>query len=357
MANKIAILGSIYTLLTEFKIMNDDEFLKFYEKNPIISVKNNLTIEDLKKGNVYHTVGYQSIPNEIKSKIEQSTFSGFCNKYSDLLNIYWVPYGNASFGGYANRDKNTIVIVYESPQGKQRKPSMNSIELSTEIIVHELKHKVDMLELREYSASHPDHKFPFFYVPSLITERNAYLTGLWLCDEFPAKTPEIIKRKKILKELLAKANLLLGLPEDNEDYLHPPYEGIDLHSVALQIDPATISWLPLKVVKTILNTLDKLGYNQEEKKWLFERCMLIAAGKPIDLGYVKAGRRDLLVDFLGKLIGVEKTKTGGFLTLGFLEVFTNIKKNIKDPSGKTIVSLHLLLALLGHHLKKQESKK
>jgi hypothetical protein len=222
---------------------------------------------------------------------------------------------------------------------------MRSAESLAGTTVHELRHKINNQELKLYIDKNPDHKLPFGKVPSLITERNAYLDELNFLEALPKKSKEVLAEIKSLREIVSKSNILLGLSENSRDILHPPYAGIDFNSPVLDKHPGG-NGFSLKKIKDISRIIGSLNYSPAEQKWLLDRCYAISAGLKFDLSGLSPGQRYLFIDFLGKIIGRPDLISNGIASPKLKESFARIKAEIKDGSGNTVISAELLFVLL-----------
>lgn len=346
MGGELGILGQILNTVYEMKIIDEEEFGRFGVQNPLIPASRNFSLSDLKKGRVFHTVGYQDIPDEIKKMIEQAGLKVFCEDHKDLLNIYWVPYENTSFLGYATIDKNTIVITYN-------RSNPNKIDLAA-ILVHELTHKVDKEAIRKYRKQNPqDSEFTASTLP-LITERNAYLVIANFLNALKSsqQSGKIQINEEELKYInkvsentelpIKTANFLLGFKDDDHHLLQPPFSEINLFSQILLINPADISFEEWQVLSKVL---DRLGYKDNEKKYLLECGAEIFSGGSFDLNNFTLDYRYLPIDFLGKLINYEKTndrgkiftsKTGGFVNEDLLLIIKGIRQSVQEKLSKIL---------------------
>ncbi|MDD4179655.1 MAG: hypothetical protein PHH14_06400 [Candidatus Margulisbacteria bacterium] len=350
MRTSLAIVSSINNLLLETKLMAAEELDQFFADHPIVPAREGITTRDFKQGGIYHTVGLENIPSEVRAAIAGSPLADFCAQHSDLLNIYWVPKEpSATFGGYAVVvDKNTIVVVYQAA-------NTAGIKMMANVLIHELRHKVDSFELAQYRQANPDYELPFTEVPLMITERNAYIDSLLYYENLPApvkKQKEVAQWLNTYRGRVAKANIMLGLPESDRAMIQPPYTEVDLTSMALDIDPADIL-LNLPEVRLLGRLLDRLGYAGAEKQYLLERCVYIAhGGEKFDLhNDIKIGRRNIFTEFIGRLLGA---KTDGLLTDELAGRMNAFKTEIKEKTPDTMVTPYFLEKLILDYAKKNK---
>jgi hypothetical protein len=342
MENKLAISAKMSRLLIDAKLFREDEIARFFQDNPLVAARSGLSTEDFKTNGVFRTVGYDDLPQEVKAALSASPAGQTVRQHSELLNVYWVPYerSNSGIDGFATYDKSTIVVVYQEPD-----QTLSSREEITTISVHELRHKIDAQELRDYLAKEPDRRLPFKDPPSLITERNAYIEGLNYLEALPARSGKTMKTVKFLSETVSKANLLLGRPEADREMLHPPYAGIDFDSPLIYFNPAD-SVFPAKQIKKIIAKIGSLDYPPKERKWLLETCLLIGAGKVFDAAGVPAGRRNLLIEFFDILMGDSRLISHGMAQPEFLRAIKSLNAAYGLAGRNTEITPPVLYALL-----------
>ncbi|MFH2033223.1 MAG: hypothetical protein ABIJ26_00775, partial [Candidatus Margulisiibacteriota bacterium] len=258
----------------------------------------------------------------------------------DLLSVYWAPHDKRSnVGGFATLDKDTIVVYYDS-----------GLDLAA-TVVHELRHKVDKQQLAAFNKDNPDAR-EWDTIPSLVTEKNAYTFTLKLFEKSPRKSKYVKRAIRHFKEVVSKANLLLGLPENHEEILMPPYEGIRPDSRVSDVDPSSIG-LCYEDMKMIKALIIKMGYNPEEVKCLFENCMSIAAGKPVEMTSVsfRADRRNIFIGFLHKLLFKHKGRSEGYFTKEVAASLMAVNQKInRDILGTDKIDWRFLVALIKNYL-------
>lgn len=344
-SNRIGLLGNIYKLLLESQLLTEKELDQFALDNPIIPPSSGIKITDLNGSQIHRTTGYDGVPKEVQSIIKAAGFEGFCRQNSHLLNVYWVPRDKkAAFAGYATYDKNTVVVTYD-------KINPGQISELGGILMHELRHKKDMEELRQYIKQNPKFREKMSAPPSLITERNAYI-----CKHLFYKNSGTLNSKMAAASIrsIYVSNLLLGLPEDDMSILSPPYNRTNLQSSSLDLHPGTLM-VTQKEIKLLLKVLDYLGYSKQEKGILLIAGIRLFANHPTDLLNYPTDRRDLLIDLVGKLIGNKKTKTNGFNNQFIMNVVMNAKKQYKqDSSSLSSISVYQFLGYLKYFCKKNK---
>ncbi|MFA5104414.1 MAG: hypothetical protein WC527_04495 [Candidatus Margulisiibacteriota bacterium] len=346
---KMMALGAVCSLLSGTAILSEEEMKGINLKHPIIPVSEGLTVKSLEKEVIAHSIGFENLPEEIREQIMKDPDSmEFCRQNADLLNVYWVPQeeSNNIYSGFATYDKNTIFVNYQTPDGN---PAPASTISST--LLHELQHKVDNRVMNQYFVQHLD--FLFDKVPILITERNARLRQLdYLHSLDLTNTPE--EEKKLVIDVAAQrqnefdtAESLLNNPSIKGKYLEPPFAEVDINSYAMYIYPPAFS---ADKRRGISDLLDKMCYSAEEKQWLTERIIGCLDKLPIDLRTISTDRRDLFVDFLGRIIDMsigsspEKSvmsETKGLYGTIFHDILRNLKEAVKTGTKDALDKIKL----------------
>jgi len=251
---------------------------------------------------VFRTIGYNNIPKEIKSLIKAGGLEEVFLQNNDKLNIYWVPFNNTSFAGYAPTDKNSIVITYD-PKNPNR-------VFMAEICVHELSHKLDMFALNNYLKLNPNEisTLPSL-LNSMITERNAYISSTLFISSIinnasalKLNAEEIAfctNRLELENDIINRANLLLGA--NNSTLSSPPYTEIFEKAIYYEkINPAKI--LEYETLKKLIDKIQEFGYNEQETNSIMLNIINITPGNPAIFGIGPNTNNNLLLNFLSKCL-------------------------------------------------------
>ncbi len=305
MSNKLNYLALFSSNLIETDLITEDEWAAFSNENPVIpsckldSIK---TLATKSSNEVFRTIGYNNIPKEIKSLIKAGGLEEVFLQNNDKLNIYWVPFNNTSFAGYAPTDKNSIVITYD-PKNPNR-------VFMAEICVHELSHKLDMFALNNYLKLNPNEisTLPSL-LNSMITERNAYISSTLFISSIinnasalKLNAEEIAfctNRLELENDIINRANLLLGA--NNSTLSSPPYTEIFEKAIYYEkINPAKI--LEYETLKKLIDKIQEFGYNEQETNSIMLNIINITPGNPAIFGIGPNTNNNLLLNFLSKCL-------------------------------------------------------
>ncbi|MFA4966594.1 MAG: hypothetical protein WC624_00020 [Candidatus Margulisiibacteriota bacterium] len=347
MEKRMGVLSLIHRALLESKLFTEGELNKYFSDNPIVPITAKLTSSDLNRGGVYRTVGYESLPSGIRDQFKNAGFADFCRQHPDLQ-IYWAPddASNKAFGGYATFDDNTIVIVYQN-----KRQSTHPAWYLASVISHELQHKIDNRNLLRHISANPSYANVISITPSLITERNAYLTQLRYLSGLPQKTKAVKEYIKYISDIIIKSNILLDIKDlNNRTLIDPPYDASILQAQAIDIHPEINIPLNSSFLINLHDVISILGYDHDENNYLLGSCAQIISGGLLNLADTDRGNRNIIVDFIGKLMGAN---TNGYLTDELLNRIAAIKasadyrkKHTNDKSAAPIISSDFLLSLI-----------
>ncbi len=292
----------------------------------------------MKGTNVYCTIGFENIPKEVRELIKESPFQEFIDKNRkdiDKLQIYWVNYEQeAKFAGYATHDKFKVFVTFNNDFSD----NLNLCEI-TNTYLHELNHKMDDMLLKNYQENNLKEPLPFYYSPSIITEKNSYtysaLFREWFLEKYSnnleSKNREIIKASFDSQIGRVKiANFLLGLDTNNRSIIHPPYTSeIPLNTILKyeNVYPCEISLINIQYLYSIIS---KFGYNNNEKDVILNNLLLFYPKSYYDVTSVRSGYRDLFRDFLMKNWTEGKRNTNGFLNKEFSDTLQYLNDWFKE---------------------------
>ncbi|GEM_PF-3978738 len=304
MAENIGVLSSIYELLLNFGVMNQESLASFSSSHSIVEPKKVSSTAEFSGGGAFHTIGLDNIPQDVLDEISKLPGAReLLEKNKDCLDIYWVPssISNDYFAGLSTADKSTILVVYQDLRDR----SINDSRHLAEVLFHEFSHKLFGLKWSEFCAANQDVKGAA--VPMLLTERYAYLNTLNFWESQPDPDIKMINQSI---ELIRMLNLMLGLKEDaglgkdERSLLPPSFEGIDLSDApySIQIANLSVNGLSSDYLKKLDGLLDTMGYTGAEKRKLFTECMYVFAGRPYDLPSAGMSKGTLFLDFVSKML-------------------------------------------------------
>ncbi|MBI5700603.1 hypothetical protein HZC34_01995 [Candidatus Saganbacteria bacterium] len=336
MENKLRILNQIFRFLLETKVVSNNELDIFIKKNPYAELKIGLEMQNLRSKEVFFTMGYESLPKEVKDAVEKHGFTAFCKDYAALLDIYWVPNDKKTlFLGYTFLGKGPIVLTYKQS---------NFLNKIIDILVHELRHKADNDDFEKYCLANPNYKKPFDDIPIMLTERNADILSLAVCEGIKPRTLALKKEIAEIRRRVEISNVLLGLNPGDRQILKPPYNGIKIEMQSLSIAPSQIP-LEVKDLHAIKSVLINMGYTAKEQGFLIDTCVAVISSGWIDLSTLNVpGQRNIFIDFIEKLVGDKRSK--GYYTDEFESHLAHSKKTINSKVKTPIVTSQELKRLI-----------
>lgn len=346
-AERLAIAGAFRELVVFAEIFTEEEIDQIISENPLFVPKTNLSLQELRNGQVFRTDGYNALPEEIKKIIREIGFEEFIKANADLLQIYWLPADlQTLWAGVAVQfDKKTILLEYEHEENGKIK--MLPIYFIVDTILHELTHKIYAQAVAKYQKENKENSDQ--RVGSLlIHERKAYLMSLKFCQEYIKSLPpgkekkEVEDRIKRLEDIIFMANTILELKENNLDP-DLTLENIRPYSPIYDIQ---IGYLPYtsENIEKFMEALGKFNYSEREKRWLIDE-LFMAVEYPKKTENFAANRRNLLIDFIQRMYSLNDPKRNGFLDLATVQAIETDKRQVNDGLDSRSISGAYLLTL------------
>ncbi|MEI6089211.1 MAG: hypothetical protein WCR42_02050 [bacterium] len=335
----MGIYGSIISLISDLNILDESEAENFFKNITFIESTPKFGIQDIQTNKSFCTIGYKNIPKEIKDILNKSSLRDTIEEYLndiDNMTIYWVPKDASTvYLGYSPLDKHIIFVTYNAKQD-----SLCNLYSMTNTLVHEFNHKFDNLKLNRFKIENRDSLKAFSNLPSLFTERNSYIVSYQFYNDIlnnPDKF-QIPSKDSVLKNISSEivwnqgivslANILIGLDSNDYSIKNPPFNGINLYSSYLNLNPAVlyknrITYTNISNFKKELQNNSK--YKTDEVTRITENIILSQL-QGANLNNLELNRRYLLVDYIGKSNRIKNY--GNFETMLLVSLIKRTEKSI-----------------------------